>query len=270
MNQTVKRSITGLALGGIVTACILLHPLSFILLILLIHLAGLQEFYSLHQAFSPFKWEGLTLSLLTFLLTLLTASGTIPFSWLSLIPATGLLMLIFTALRNAINPVRSVVYTFFGLLYITLPSLLLVLTGFLPLHEFHYHPGRMLGFVLMVWASDVGAYFAGKFTGRHALFRRVSPGKTWEGYAGGVFLTFITAFLITVWNKELMPLQWYAMALIIVTAGVAGDLVKSVIKRNLGVKDSGTLLPGHGGILDRFDSMLASATGVFCLLSLWT
>lgn len=115
--------------------------------------------------------------------------------------------------------------------------------------------------LMIIWASDVGAYFSGRLLGRHKLAPSISPGKTWEGVVGGVALAVAAAFLL----RALLPgLEMSAWALLVLSAvttltSVGGDLFISVLKRTVGLKDTGRLFPGHGGVLDRYDSLLAGA-----------
>lgn len=113
-----------------------------------------------------------------------------------------------------------------------------------------------MGMVLIIWASDTGAYFAGITMGKRKLFERVSPKKTWEGSIGGGVLALGMAFLLSKFFHDLMPYEWFTAAIIIVIAGIYGDLVESLFKRTIEIKDSGTAIPGHGGFLDRFDSLI--------------
>lgn len=113
-----------------------------------------------------------------------------------------------------------------------------------------------MGMVLIIWASDTGAYFAGITMGRRKLFERVSPKKTWEGSFGGGLLALGMAFLLSRYFHDLRPFEWLMAAVIIVVAGIYGDLVESLFKRSIEIKDSGTTIPGHGGFLDRFDSLI--------------
>ena len=120
----------------------------------------------------------------------------------------------------------------------------------------------------MTWANDVGAYFVGSKFGKTKLFPRISPKKTWEGSFGGVMMTFLTGWLLSLYIIELNLKDWLILALIVSIFGSIGDLVESMLKRSVGVKDSGTILPGHGGFLDRFDAFIFLLPFAACYL-LW-
>ena len=130
-----------------------------------------------------------------------------------------------------------------------------------------FHYGIVLGFLVILWLNDTGAYFVGSLIGKHKLFERISPGKTWEGSFGGVLFALLTAWGISFIFRQLNVTQWMTLAIIIVISGTLGDLVESMLKRSLGIKDSGNILPGHGGLLDRFDAVLLSAPFVFVYLA---
>ena len=123
-----------------------------------------------------------------------------------------------------------------------------------------------LAFFIFIWTNDVGAYCVGCTIGRHRLFERISPKKSWEGSIGGAVVTIAAA--IVIWN--FFPIFnmwiWIGMAITTVVFGTFGDLAESLIKRELGVKDSGKILPGHGGLLDRFDSTLLAAPMVYAYI----
>jgi phosphatidate cytidylyltransferase len=134
-------------------------------------------------------------------------------------------------------------------------------------HE--YRPESLVYFFMLIWASDTGAYFAGRAFGRRKLFERVSPKKTWEGFIGGAVLSMVVAAVLA--SITFFPdlKVWLGMSIVAVVMGTYGDLVESLLKRNVGVKDSGTLLPGHGGVLDRFDSILLASPFLFVYLKLF-
>jgi phosphatidate cytidylyltransferase len=129
-----------------------------------------------------------------------------------------------------------------------------------------FNPYIPLGFLIILWSNDTGAYLAGKSFGKHKLFERISPNKTWEGFVGGLILALFVGFNLAQYFGGLERWQWAVMAVIIAVFGTLGDLVESMLKRTLGVKDSGNILPGHGGLMDRFDGLLLAAPLVFLFL----
>jgi phosphatidate cytidylyltransferase len=127
----------------------------------------------------------------------------------------------------------------------------------------------VIGYLVILWLNDTGAYFIGSLLGKHRLFERISPKKSWEGSIGGAALSLITAWAVSLVFTDISLWKWLVMAGIISITGTLGDLVESMLKRSLDVKDSGSLLPGHGGILDRFDAVFLSVPFVFVFLSLF-
>ena len=119
-----------------------------------------------------------------------------------------------------------------------------------------FEPNRIMGMLLLIWANDTGAYVLGSKIGKTPFFKRISPKKTWEGTISGMITTLILAAILGFVFNELSVVQWYGVAVCVIIFSTLGDLVESMLKRNLGIKDSGTILPGHGGILDRFDALL--------------
>jgi phosphatidate cytidylyltransferase len=117
-----------------------------------------------------------------------------------------------------------------------------------------------------MWSNDSGAYIVGSLLGKHKLFERISPKKTWEGFIGGALFTLLAAWIISKFLHELSLIHWLVVGTITFTCGTFGDLIESQLKRSANMKDSGKILPGHGGILDRFDSILFSAPIVFVYL----
>jgi phosphatidate cytidylyltransferase len=125
-----------------------------------------------------------------------------------------------------------------------------------------------MGFFFILWANDSFAYLTGVSIGKHRLFERISPKKSWEGSIGGFVSGLLTAWVISIFFKEFDLINWIVIAAIIMIFGTFGDLVESLFKRSLKVKDSGNILPGHGGLLDRFDAVFLAAPAVFVYLIL--
>lgn len=148
--------------------------------------------------------------------------------------------------------------TLTGILYTALPLALMNLFLF-PLHnEMRYTPCIAAGYFIILWSFDTGAYVTGKPLGKHKMVPVISPAKSWEGFAGGIIIAAVVCYVTGTYYTVLSRIDWYVMLLMIIILGTAGDLFESVLKRNAGVKDSGTLMPGHGGVLDRFDSVFFS------------
>ena len=148
-----------------------------------------------------------------------------------------------------------------GLFYISIPICLLFSIAAAP--DASYYPHRVLGLLLLVWTNDVGAYLVGSRFGRHKLLKRISPKKTWEGTIGGAVLTMVVAWGLSYLITDFTQPQWLVLSLVAAIGSNLGDLVESMLKRSAGVKDSGKILPGHGGLLDRFDAF------IFCLPFFW-
>ena len=165
---------------------------------------------------------------------------------------------------KAKDPINNWAYTMLSQLYIALPlSLLNVLTYRSNGYDIQYSYLAPLAVFVFLWINDAGAYCVGSLIGRHKLFPRVSPGKSWEGSVGGGLL--VVAAAVAVWylttaygvnDLGLTALEWAGLGLVVVVFGTWGDLIESLFKRTLGIKDSGNVLPGHGGMMDRFDSTL--------------
>ncbi len=265
MSTVLTRGITGIVLISIITTAILASLYSFIGLLFIINLLGLIEFYKLiaKEPIHPNLKEGIFLSVVLFLSSSLMLCRY--FDWpVLLINVVSVAIIFFLELyRSSSNPFQNLALTFFGIIYITLPIILFEGISLLPFHEGAYHPKIILGYFILLWMSDSAAYAVGNLAGRHKLFERISPKKTWEGSIGGGLFAFGSAYLISIFVNEVSLRDWMIMCLIIVVMGTYGDLFKSILKRSANVKDSGNLLPGHGGILDRFDSLIGSAPFVF-------
>ncbi len=178
--------------------------------------------------------------------------------------ATGFALLLASvavALNLSIPPVKGLSSVLLVICLVGVPF------GSLP-HMFHYDPWMFLGFMIMLWTNDTGAYLVGRTIGRTKLMPAVSPNKTVEGFVGGVALTMGVAYFLSSFNDFLSVAEWLGCGAIIGVMATLGDLFESALKRARGVKDSGVILPGHGGILDRFDGLLLAAPAVLIFLRL--
>ena len=197
----------------------------------------------------------------------LSASGMVDHGWMVLMIPFCAFFLLIELYLNRDQPFAHVGLTFHGLIYIVLPFGLLSYLLFLP--DEQYNPQLVLGIFVFLWTSDSAAYVVGRSVGRTKLFERISPNKTIEGSVGGILASLILGFwVMPIWCPSLTAAQWLVVAALVSVAGVYGDLLESLLKRSFDRKDSGSLLPGHGGVLDRFDSLILSAPLVYAYLRL--
>lgn len=255
MSNMWQRIIVGVLGAALFVGCILISEWTYFILFLGLTILGLLEFYKLlaAQNIKANKVIGLALGSVFYVALFLIELELIPESLLYLtLPLIGLVFVVELYRRQA-QPFTNIAFTLLGVLYIALPFGLLHKIAYLP-EVYTWHP--ILGLMLLIWSADTGAYIAGKNFGKHKLFPRISPGKTWEGWVGGTLLTLVVAYVLSLYLQDLELYQWMGVGVIVSVLGVFGDLVESLLKRSLEVKDSGTLLPGHGGILDRFDSLI--------------
>ncbi|MBX2927478.1 MAG: phosphatidate cytidylyltransferase [Saprospiraceae bacterium] len=151
------------------------------------------------------------------------------------------------------QPFANIGYTVLGAVYIGVPFALL---EFIAFDDKQFFAGTVMGLLIMTWGNDSAAYLFGSRWGRRLLFPRLSPKKTWEGFWGGAVFTLLSAGVLSLFFKGLTPLNWLILGVIVIVFGTFGDLVESMLKRSFHAKDSGDLLPGHGGLLDRFDGFI--------------
>ncbi|MBC5774468.1 phosphatidate cytidylyltransferase [Pontibacter sp. KCTC 32443] len=255
LSNLQQRIIVGVLGAAMFIGGILASEWTYFLLFLGLTILGLLEFYRLvgPQGIKPNKPVGVILGVFLYTSVFLIEKEIILPEWLYLALPILSLVLVLELYRKQEQPFTNIAFTLLGVLYIALPFALLHKLGYL-LGEYSWEP--ILGLMLLIWASDTGAYIAGKSFGKHKLFPRISPGKTWEGWVGGMLLTLSVAYGLSINLTELGLAEWLGIGVIVSVFGVLGDLTESLLKRSLDVKDSGALLPGHGGILDRFDSLI--------------
>lgn len=151
------------------------------------------------------------------------------------------------------EPFANIAFMILGLFYIGVPF---ALVNFIAFDGAEFQARIVLGLLVLTWVNDTGAYLTGSAMGKTPLFPRISPNKTWEGSIGGVIITLLFGYLLSLVFSEIPAVQWLGLAIIVSIFGGLGDLVESMLKRSVGRKDSGNLLPGHGGLLDRFDAFI--------------
>jgi phosphatidate cytidylyltransferase len=164
------------------------------------------------------------------------------------------------------NPVRNWGLISFAQMYCAGSLSLLCFIPYLRGEQ--YDPFLVLMIFIFIWLNDSGAFLIGTWRGKHRLFKRISPRKSWEGFWGGFVVVILASLIISRYNTSLTCYEWLAFAVVTVVSATFGDLTESLIKRTFGVKDSGNILPGHGGILDRFDSVTLAAPAVFIFLEI--
>jgi phosphatidate cytidylyltransferase len=264
MNNLTQRILTGIIGASLVIGAIVFSEISFLALLLLITILGLLEFYRLVEGadIQPDKVLGIASGVLLFLPIVLSHLFGLGYSTMALLLVLPYVVFIKELYTKSKQPFTNIAYTFLGIIYIAAPLFMFYMMSYAG-HEETYQPRIILGYLFLLWASDTGAYFAGRSLGKHKLFERHSPKKTWEGSIGGTLLAIIVAFVLSKYFTILPLTDWLVMAVLIVVTGTLGDLVESMFKRSIAIKDSGQLLPGHGGILDRFDGLFISVPFVF-------
>lgn len=248
-------------------AGILYNQYSYLIVFSLITALALYEFYGL---IGKTKSAELSKVLNTFGGVLLFIGGYFFFSspdkqMLTLVPYGIYILSLFISelFLKGTNPIQALAYAVLGQIYLAIPlSLLSYLAfGYDAANDYHY--AFLLALFVFIWVNDSFAYLTGSLFGKHRMFERISPKKSWEGFVGGALFTIAASILFANFFTQLPVWGWIGFAVIMIIFGTLGDLVESLFKRTLNVKDSGSLLPGHGGILDRIDSVIFSIPALF-------
>lgn len=278
MKNLITRTLTAVLLIILVPGSMLLHPVTFWAIQVIVMTGSLVEFFRLtpgnHKPLTVVGGVVSALWLYTVTLLLTIGIGT-PLLYMPL-----LIILIaihagelYGSGSQPTNGAFSTTVT--ALLYIAVPWSLMPLsvygyseTGTLLNHSFgNFSPGPVLALIILLWVNDTGAYLVGITAGKHPLFKRISPKKSWEGFFGGLVFTILASLVMPSFFGITGKGGWLLVAIAIVAGGTFGDLVESMIKRKANVKDSGNLIPGHGGFLDRFDSILFAWPLMFMIIS---
>ncbi len=272
MKNLAVRTLTGAVYVSVVIGAIFAGPYVFASLFLIILLFSLNEFFSLIRkgTIRPLPVSGFAIAASIYSLLFLISHHLIGNQYLKLLLPLIILIPIVEIFRNIENPIQNIAFTVWGVIYLAFPFAIFnqILIPHANQPEL-YEPELLIGMMIIIWSGDTGAYLVGRFLGKHKLIERISPNKTWEGAIGGVVMAILIAMLFFSFFNYLNTLQVILIASLTVIAGTLGDLVESMIKRNFNVKDSGKILPGHGGLLDRFDSLLFAAPVYYVLISLF-
>jgi len=269
MNETLKRSLSGAVYVGLLIGCILYSRESFLVLFGLFLLIAVWEFcalVSLHRALPLLLAASAYGVSAWFLLSKTPFDNRFYYSVLGISLASCLLLCHFLFTRKEWN--ATPLFRYVSLMgYLIGPFLLMAR---IPIYGNSYAFRIIIGYFIIIWTNDTFAYLVGKSIGKHKLFERISPKKTIEGFLGGLFFSMLAAYLITRFLIAPVPsvfnqrwLLWTCTAVILSVFGTIGDLVESKFKRLAGVKDSGHIMPGHGGVLDRLDSIIFATPFVY-------
>lgn len=258
----LQRAITGILFVGVLVGCILYDPWTFSALFVVISALTIREFghlinqvegVSINKNITMLAGVYLYMAVMAFCTNLSGSKIFLPYLLLIMY-----LMISELYLKKE-NPVMNWAYSMLSQLYIALPFAMLNILSFhtSPMDtSVSYNPILPLSVFVFIWLSDTGAYCVGSLIGRHRLFERISPKKSWEGSIGGGIVVIGSSFIFAHYFPIMNMAEWAGLALIVVIFGTWGDLTESLLKRQLHIKDSGAILPGHGGMLDRFDSAL--------------
>ncbi|MBQ8959071.1 MAG: phosphatidate cytidylyltransferase [Bacteroidales bacterium] len=269
MKELLIRSISGLLLGLILLACVWLSPWTYAALLLFIVAVGTFEMSRLMQMNTLSGVAiGETFSILSFALPALVALNVLPFRWLLAELAFLLTPFLYSLFSVRYDAKHIFAYLFASFMFLCLPCGLMLFMYRKDLFIDSAGRGLIILVFCLLWANDIFAYLTGRLLGKHKLFPRISPGKTIEGSIGGLVFTVLAMMFFVRYSEWLSASQGIGMAAIAVVFGTLGDLCESMLKRQAGVKDSGKLIPGHGGILDRFDSVMFSVPFIFVYLLL--
>ena len=272
MKNFIQRAITGILFVAVIIGCILYNPLLFGILFAGITALTIREFAGLvnqkenvgvNRTLTMVGGSYLFLAIMGYCWNIYDSKIFIPY----------LVILIYIMIRELYlkqnTPIHNWAYSMMSQLYIALPFALLNVLAFhtdITQSSVQYNPIIPLSVFIFIWINDTGAYCVGSTCGKHRLFERISPKKSWEGSIGGGVLAILISLVMAHFYPFMSVFAWIGFALTVVVFGTWGDLVESLFKRQLGIKDSGSILPGHGGWLDRFDSALLAIPAVVIYL----
>jgi len=269
MGKLLKRTLSGLVFVSVLIFSILFSKITFIGLFFILMMFCLYEFKKMISLKSMFPYIiGTLLFIFGNILNVEDIPSIIIFEYIGV----ALFLTIFITFASILFAKKEEVIShlgkiFLSIIYIVVPFTLIVQIPFLNA-SFNYINTTILGVFILIWVNDSFAFLIGKNFGKNKLLERISPNKTIEGFLGGMVFTFIASFILANQFNSLSQTQWVVIAGIVSIFGVLGDLIESMFKRQAGVKDSSNFIPGHGGFLDRFDSVIFAAPFIFIYLQL--
>ncbi len=275
MKNLLLRSTTGLIYVAVIILALTLGNWAFLAMCLLLSLSGIFEFYTLCNTEIKQKKKtlavdmiGAVILIVSFFASMLNVCSSISKD-VYLLPYLSyiLIRMVMQLYTKEISPLNNLAYSLMGQIYVALPF------GLMCLLYFDYATSQLLlAMFIMIWLNDTGAYLVGCTIGKHKMFPRISPKKSWEGFVGGVIFAIggavVAKMCFAEVYQQLNLSQMIGLAIVVTICATLGDLIESLIKRTLGVKDSGKMLPGHGGMLDRIDSLLLVVPGMLCYMML--
>lgn len=268
MRKLLRRAISGFIFVSVLIFAILFSKNTFISLFFILMLFCLYEFTKMIKLKSAFPY---TIGTLLFIFgNILNVENSTLKLYVELIGVILFLTIFitFASILFAKKEDDVVIHLgkiFLSIIYIVVPFTLMVQIPFLNTN-YNYINTTILGVFILIWTNDTFAFLVGKNIGKHKLLERISPNKTIEGFVGGMFFTFVMSFILANYFTSLSLVQWVVIAAIVSIFGVLGDLIESMFKRQAKVKDSSNFIPGHGGFLDRFDSVIFAAPFIFIYL----
>ncbi|MEP2670571.1 MAG: phosphatidate cytidylyltransferase [Cyclobacteriaceae bacterium] len=268
-NNLTQRLITAFLGAAVIIFGVVFSEWTYYTVFFTLCLFTLIEFYDLSglDGMVPQKTFGTICGMLIFSLSFFIEKGDISYRYYFLIfPIVSFVYMIKLYKKFERKPFTNIAYMILGLFYVAMPFALLNIAAY---ENGYYNYEIIFGCLFILWASDTGAYFAGTRFGKRKLFERISPKKSWEGALGGALLAIIFALVIAHYFDSLERWQWITICIIIIIGGIYGDLIESLLKRSIEIKDSGASLPGHGGFLDRFDGLLISAPFIVAFLEIF-
>ena len=274
LKNLIIRALTGILFVAVLVGAICYKPVSFLIVFGLITGLTLWEFFGLMEHYEKATLKraisslgGVYLFVATFMYANQISDGAVFLPYI--------LFLIYTLVAElyskAPNPINDWSFTMFAQVYCAGTFSMLNFLAATPNVEgaMVYSPLFVLAVFVFIWLNDTGAYLIGTLFGKRRLFERISPKKSWEGFFGGMIVALVASQALAWYVPEISWYNWLGLAITVVVFGTWGDLVESLLKRTLGVKDSGKMLPGHGGMLDRFDSLMLAAPAAYIYIRMF-